>query len=400
MSYGGRVSFKVSSPMFPSPSVKSNVNSPTESVRTTNVRLLISGISEKLLSGSHPTKIRTNKAKAIMYLYTCIVYNLSVASIIENLSKSPSEFETIALNVFQYQYKYNAVYKAYCHALHINETRVKSFNDIPFLPIQFFKNMDVVTFKETPEITFTSSGTGGVQSRHLLKSISDYNTSFMAAWKHFFDDAKDYEFLALLPAYSERTGSSLIYMVDSLMQASGQANKRYYLNHYKDLHEHYTQALARGKKVVLFGVTFALLELCDSNYTFPKALIFETGGMKGRGKELIRDELHLKLNEGLQCPNIYSEYGMTELLTQAYATDGKNFSCPPWMKIIMRQSDDPFDYNNRKTSGGINVIDLANLHSCAFIETQDLGKKQGDFFQVLGRFDQSDLRGCNLMVSE
>ncbi len=335
-----------------------------------------------------------------MYLYTCIVYNLSVKSIIETLSKSPEQFDVLALKVFQYQYKYNAVYQAYCQALHINANDIQHPNDIPFLPIQFFKTKDIVTFNETPEITFTSSGTGGVQSQHILKSVSDYEASFMAAWHHFFGPTDDYEFLALLPAYSERTGSSLIYMVDALMTASKQPNKRYYLDHYKDLHLHYQDALARGKKVVLFGVTFALLELCDSAFTFPEALIFETGGMKGRGKELIRDELHLKLNEGLKCSNIYSEYGMTELLTQAYATDGKNFRCPPWMKIILRQSDDPFDYNNHKSSGGINVIDLANLHSCAFIETQDLGKREGNHFQVLGRFDQSDLRGCNLMVSE
>jgi hypothetical protein len=328
------------------------------------------------------------------------VYNLSVPSIIETLSEHPEQLDEIALEVFHYQYKYNAVYRAYCQALSINENDVKRITDIPFLPIQFFKTKDIVTFNERPEITFTSSGTGGIQSQHLVKAVSDYEHSFMAAWNYFFGAANDYEFLALLPAYSERKGSSLIYMVDALMQASEQPNKRYYLDHYSEMHQHYTDAISRGKKVVLFGVTFALLELCESRFTFPEALIFETGGMKGRGKELIREELHIKLNEGLKCPNIYSEYGMTELLTQAYATDGKNFSCPPWMKIILRQSDDPFDFNNHKTSGGINVIDLANLHSCAFIETQDLGKKEGKHFQVLGRFDQSDLRGCNLMVSE
>lgn len=335
-----------------------------------------------------------------MYLYTCIVYNLSVKSIIENLSKNPENFEELALTVFQYQYKYNAVYRAYCQAIHISEKKVKDLRSIPFLPIQFFKNKEIVCFNNAPEMVFTSSGTGGTQSKHLVKHLGDYTLSFMAAWEHFFGKASNYEFLALLPAYSERTGSSLIYMVDELMRASGQQKRRYYLEQYSELHQHYTEAISRGKKVVLFGVTFALLELCESRFTFPEALIFETGGMKGRGKELIREELHFKLNEGLRCPNIYSEYGMTELLTQAYATDGKNFNCPPWMKILLRQSDDPFDYNNHKTSGGINVIDLANLNSCAFIETQDLGKKQGDHFQVLGRFDQSDLRGCNLMVSE
>jgi hypothetical protein len=328
------------------------------------------------------------------------VYNLSVKSIIETLSKHPEQMPEMALKVFHYQYKYNAVYRAYCQALSINENNVKKITDIPFLPIQFFKNKQVVAFNGSPEIIFTSSGTGGVQSQHLVQSIIDYEQSFMSAWEHFFGKASDYEFLALLPAYSERTGSSLIYMVDALMAASGQQKCTYYLEHYSELHHHYTEAISRGKKVVLFGVTFALLELCESRFTFPEALIFETGGMKGRGKELIREELHLKLNEGLLCPNIYSEYGMTELLTQAYATDGKNFSCPPWMEIILRQTDDPFDFDNHKTSGGINVIDLANLNSCAFIETQDLGKKQDDYFQVLGRFDQSDLRGCNLMVSE
>lgn len=386
--------------MLPSPSVKSKVSWPIESVNATNLRLLISGTLEKLRSVSQLTKVLATTAKAIMYLYTCIVYNLSVKFIVETLSKAPEKFNSLALEVFQYQYKYNAVYRAYCKALDIDADAIKSVDNIPFLPIQFFKNKHVVSFEGAPDIIFTSSGTGGTQSQHLVHSVADYELSFMQTWKHFFGAPHQYEFLALLPAYSERQGSSLIYMVDALMHASNQKQKRYYLDHYAELHQHYIDALQRGKKVVLFGVTFALLELCDSSFSFPEALIFETGGMKGRGKELIRDELHALLHKGLECSNIYSEYGMTELLTQAYATDGKNFSCPPWMKIILRQSDDPFDYNNHKTSGGINVIDLANLHSCSFIETQDLGKREGNHFQVLGRFDQSDLRGCNLMVSE
>ena len=325
---------------------------------------------------------------------------LSVNSIIETLSTAPESFEAVAMDVFQYQYKHNAIYRAYCDIIKPNIDSIVKVTDIPFLPIQFFKDKSVVCFQTQPEIIFTSSGTGGTQSQHLVKHTTDYELSFLHAWHHFFKAPNEYEFLALLPAYSERKGSSLIYMVDKLMQLSGQPNKSYYLNQYKELHEHYNAAVQRGKTPVLFGVTFALLELCESPYTFEKALLFETGGMKGRGKELIREELHHILQTNLKCAAIHSEYGMTELLSQAYATDGEWFTCPPLMQVWMRQTDDPFDFNNRKNSGGINVIDLANLHSCSFIETQDLGKKEGNAFQVLGRFDQSDLRGCNLMISE
>lgn len=326
--------------------------------------------------------------------------NLSVPGILETLKTHPSLFNDVALKVFQYQYHNNAIYGQYCRAIATNIDKIDKLEDIPFLPIQFFKKHKVQCFATKPEITFSSSGTGGTQSFHHVKKLSDYKAAFMYAWLHFFKSPNNYVFLPLLPAYSERKGSSLIYMVDALMTLSKQGNKQYYLNDYDILHQHYQEALSQGKTPVIFGVTFALLNLCNTNYSFDSATIIETGGMKGRGKELLRENLHDILYANLGDISLCSEYGMTELLSQAYALDGVNFNCPPQMKVLLRQNDDPFDYNNTKSSGGINIVDLTNLHSCSFIETEDLGRKTDKGFKVLGRFDQSELRGCNLMLSE
>lgn len=324
---------------------------------------------------------------------------LSVAGIVETLKHKPQQFNALALDVFHHQYNNNAIYRQYCSSIATNIDKITEIEHIPFLPIQFFKSQRVVSHKSKTDITFSSSGTGGTQSLHHVKSVKDYNIAFTYSWEYFFYKAQDYVFLPLLPAYSERKGSSLIYMVDKLMQASGQSNKHYYLNEYNLLHKHYLEAIKKGKKVVIFAVTFALLNLSEKGLKFNDAIVIETGGMKGRGKELIREELHEILKTTLGKIELCSEYGMTELVSQAYALDGINFNCPPQMQVLLRQIDDPFEYNSNKKSGGINVIDLANLHSCSFIETEDLGSKNNFGFQVLGRFDQSELRGCNLMIS-
>ncbi len=316
---------------------------------------------------------------------------------------SEADFEKKALEIFHFQSVHNEVYRQFIELLKINPKEVKSLEQIPFLPISFFKTHQVTSFKEKEELLFLSSATTGVvQSRHYVKDAELYRQSFRKGFDHFYGNIENYVVLALLPSYLERQGSSLVYMVDDLIQKSKHKESGFYLNNLEELAEMLSDLDQKGQKILLIGVSFALLDLVE-NYQFNlnNTIVMETGGMKGRRKELIREELHFILCKGFGVSHIHSEYGMTELLSQAYSKGDGLFQTPPWMKILIRDTEDALTLMPTGRSGGLNVIDLANRDSCAFIATQDLGKKYTDgSFEVLGRFDSSDIRGCNLMVSQ
>lgn len=314
---------------------------------------------------------------------------------------SEEEFEQTALKLFQKQFIENSVYREFCSHLNIKSQKVKTLKDIPFLPIQFFKTHEVKTGNFSPELTFLSSGTTGqVQSQHHVKRLSLYEESFTQAFEYFFGNIEDYVILGLLPSYLEREGSSLIYMVDDFIQKSNFKESGFYLNELDHLSETLIRLDKSGHKILLIGVSFALLDLVEKkSFQLKNTIVMETGGMKGRRKEMIRKELHDVLSKGFGVKHIHSEYGMTELLSQAYSKGESKFECPPHMKILIRDTEDPFHYLENGKTGGINVIDLANVDSCAFIATQDLGKQvNNQAFEILGRFDQSDIRGCNLLI--
>lgn len=314
---------------------------------------------------------------------------------------SVKQFEKMALKVFRFQYDNNAVYREFCDLVHQDKHSVKSLGQIPFLPIQFFKSHDVVSTIDEPQTIFTSSGTtGSITSRHLVTDVSLYEQSYQQAFSQFYGNIEDYTVLALLPSYLERQGSSLIHMVEDLIQLSNNSDSGFYLNDYDALVSKLLEQEHDDKNVLLIGVTFALLDLIEKqNFNLKNTIIMETGGMKGRRKEMIREELHEILTKGFGVKAIHSEYGMTELLSQAYSLGEGIFECPSWMQIHIRDTEDALTYISNGKTGGINVIDLANINSCSFIATQDLGKKYDNgSFEVLGRFDNSDIRGCNLMV--
>lgn len=311
------------------------------------------------------------------------------------------QFEKIALKVFRFQYEHNEVYHQFCNHLNTNVAAVKSLSQIPFLPIQFFKSHAVVSNKNPIQATFSSSGTmGNSTSKHLVTDVSLYETSYQNGFSQFYGNIEEYAILALLPSYLEREGSSLIYMVEDLIQLSKNPDSGFYLNNHSELIDKTVTLDQAGQNVILIGVTYALLDLIEkNNFQLRNTIIMETGGMKGRRKEMIREELHHQLCKGFGVSTIHSEYGMTELLSQAYSLGNGVFECPSWMQILVRDTEDALSYIGTGKTGGINVIDLANLHSCSFIATQDLGKKNpNNSFEVLGRFDHSDIRGCNLMV--
>lgn len=314
---------------------------------------------------------------------------------------SALEFDSLALEVFRFQYHNNPVYREFCDHLGTREQEVDSLSAIPFLPIEFFKQKDVLCRPAAKPKLFTSSGTSGSNpSRHYVADISLYEESFNRAFELFYGPVTDYCILALLPSYLEREGSSLIYMVSHLIHKSRHPDSGFYLHDLKALKEKAEALDSLKTKVLLIGVSFALLDFV-ARYTvsLKHTIIMETGGMKGRKKEMVREELHSLLKAGFGVDTVHSEYGMTELLSQAYSVGNGQFSTPPWMAIRIREPEDPFALQAMGKTGGLNVIDLANVYSCSFIATQDLGKMQPDNrFEVLGRFDDSDIRGCNLMV--
>ncbi len=314
---------------------------------------------------------------------------------------SHKQFEKIALKVFRFQHENNLVYKEFCSLLNVTVSSVKSLEQIPFLPIQFFKTHHVVSNTDAIEETFTSSGTTGmITSKHLVTDASIYEQSYRNGFSQFYGNIEDYVVLALLPSYLEREGSSLIYMVEDLIKLSNRPESGFYLHNHDELIKNLIALDQSGQNVILIGVTYALLDLIEKqSFQLQNTIIMETGGMKGKRKEMIREELHEQLCNGFGVSVIHSEYGMTELLSQAYSLGNGVFECPSWMHILLRDTEDALTYVQNGKTGGINVIDLANINSCSFIATQDLGKKNpNNSFEVLGRFDNSDIRGCNLMV--
>jgi phenylacetate-coenzyme A ligase PaaK-like adenylate-forming protein len=315
--------------------------------------------------------------------------------------KDEQEFEEVSLRVFKHQFTNNKVYRSFCDLLYIHPSELTKVEQIPFLPIQFFKTHKVISLTETIQEIFTSSGTTeSVTSKHYISDLSLYKESYLKGFNHFYGDIENYTILALLPNYLERNGSSLAFMVDDLIQKSNKPKSGFYLNNLKDLSETLTKLDRQGEKVLLIGVSFALLDLVEEfQFNLNNTIIMETGGMKGRRKEMIRDELHSVLKRGFGVDQIHSEYGMTELLSQGYSKQNGVFDCPPWMKILTRDIEDALTIQQPNRTGGINVLDLANYNSCSFIATQDLGKVyQNGSFEIIGRFDSSDIRGCNLMV--
>mgnify|MGYP001361930370 CR=1 FL=1 len=315
--------------------------------------------------------------------------------------QSEQEFKEVALRVFKHQFENNDVYRSFCDLLYKNPSDVKEIQEIPFLPIQFFKSHNILSSKENVIKTFTSSGTtGSIPSKHRVTDLSWYHESFRKGFQFFYGDVKDYNILALLPSYLEREGSSLIYMVDDLIQQTNKPTSGFYMHNLSELSSTLKELDAKGEKTLLIGVTFALLDLIEKEtFQLNNTLIMETGGMKGRRKELVREQLHKILSKGFGVNKIHSEYGMTELLSQGYSIGGGVFKCPPWMRVLARDTEDALTTLDTQQTGGINIIDLANYNSCSFVATQDLGKVGEDgTFQVLGRFDHSDIRGCNLLV--
>jgi phenylacetate-coenzyme A ligase PaaK-like adenylate-forming protein len=316
------------------------------------------------------------------------------------LSTSPDNFEERALALFHHQYQNVSVYRSYADLVHRNHP--KTLNEIPFLPISFFKTARIIDQESLNiDLHFQSSGTGNSgRSQHFVKDKQWYDDSFSSGFTHFFGPVEEYVVLALLPNYVDQGDSSLVYMVNALIQQSKQDLSGFLLHEPSSLIERYRAAVSQGKKVIIFGVSYALLDLAELNIDLSEAIIIETGGMKGRRKELTKAELHAALIEGLGVDHVRSEYGMTELLSQGYSMKDGKFQVVPWMKILIRDPYDPFTLFPNERSGGINVIDLANQHSCAFIQTQDLGRIEGDGFYLEGRFDEADVRGCNLLVDQ
>lgn len=315
------------------------------------------------------------------------------------IKSSESDFESHALELFRYQAGHNAIYDQYLSQLGIIPKKINRLDQIPFMPIEFFKSFIIKTNVWQEEIVFESSGTTGMTpSRHYIKDVDAYKTHAKNLFEDVFGSVNDLTILALLPSYLERQGSSLVSMVDYLINASANANSGFFLHQYDELLTSLEASRGEGE-VILFGVSFALLELAERyKLDLSHVTLIETGGMKGRRAELTHKELYDILQEQLNFKSIYSEYGMTELLSQAYGLEG-NFECPESMHVMIRDINDPFSYVWNGRTGGINVVDLANFDTCAFIETKDIGRIATDgTFEVLGRFDNSELRGCNLLV--
>ena len=315
--------------------------------------------------------------------------------------KSDGDFNNLALEIFRYQYAYNPDYHDFVDYLKVNPSSVIDFRRIPFLPVSMFRTHRVITGNHDPVRIFFSSGTTDVRrSKHFIVDISIYEQSLLKCFEHFYGDVSVYKILGLVPAAKENPDSSLGFMVQYLMEKAHPGESNIFLHDHSALKNKILSLKAEGQRIILIGLTSALIAFSELfPVTFPGLIVMETGGMKGMGKEMIRGALHEILCDRFGVTVIHSEYGMTEILSQAYSKGDGLFSCPPWMKILIRDTNDPFTFIKARQTGGINIIDLANFNSCSFIETQDLGKIYEDSrFEVLGRFDNSELRGCNLMV--
>lgn len=319
--------------------------------------------------------------------------------------QTEDDFLTACLETFRFQYENIEIYRKFVDYLNINPQNVDALKKIPFLPIAMFKNHQILNKNVSTKLYFQSSGTTQTNlSKHFIADENIYQESIYKSFDQFIGKPEDFIFLGLLPSYLEKQNSSLIYMVDYLMKKSGKLENGYFLYNHEDLFQLLNEL--KDEKVILFGVSFALLDFLDTleslNLSISQTLnliVIETGGMKGRKEEMTKDELLEILQNGFKTNKIYSEYSMTELLSQAYSLGENIYQCPNWMRVLVRNAEDPFNYEKEGRTGAINIIDLANINSCSFIATQDLGKIMGDKFQVLGRIDHSDIRGCSLLVS-
>ncbi len=320
-----------------------------------------------------------------------------------------NNFNEEALQLFKYQAEKVEVYKSYLYYRKIEISKIISVNQIPFLPIQFFKTQKIIVSNLIEEIVFTSSGTSGKeQSKHYVADVSNYINSYVSGFQFFYGKPTDYCIISLLPSYLEREGSSLIYMCDDLIKQSNNKLSGFYLNEYGAIIKIILNNIKLNKKTLIIGVTYALLDFAEyvaenkidtSAFNSSRVLLMETGGMKGKRKEMLREEVHAILSKSFNINEIHSEYGMTELLSQAYSRGNGLFQSPPWMKVLIRDINDPEKIHNANKTGAINIIDLANVNSCSFIATDDLGKlNEYGLFEVLGRIDSSDIRGCNLLI--
>lgn len=312
------------------------------------------------------------------------------------------EFNALSLEIFYFQYSKNPIYRSFCDLLHKTPDTVRTQEAIPFLPIEFFRSHKIVCSDEPADIIFKSSGTTSDNaSTHYVAHAALYGKSFMNGFRCFFGNPAEFTFLALLPGYLERQNSSLVYMMQHLIEASEYpADSGFYLYDHEKLFEKLNVlSTQRDRKVLLMGVSYALLDFTEKyRLDFPNLIVMETGGMKGVRKEMVREELHGMLTKAFNVDRIYSEYGMTELLSQAYSKGNGRYSCPPWMRVSLRDPEDPLSFMDHG-SGAVNVTDLANIYSCSFIATSDLGRVYADNeFEILGRLDYADIRGCNLMV--
>ena len=315
--------------------------------------------------------------------------------------QTEEQFNAACLDAFKLQSQTIPVYSEFVWALGTNPDKITHYKQIPFLPVEFFKSHEIIENKAFADIVFSSSGTTGIKtSKHYVQDVKIYEDSYLKGFQHFYGNIEEICILALLPNYLEREGSSLIYMVEDLINKSKHQQSGFFLYEHEQLYFTLLELQKQKQKTLLIGVTYALLDFIESHQLhFPELIVMETGGMKGKRKEMVREELHQTLGNGFGIQHIHSEYGMTELLSQAYSKGEGIFNCPTWMKVLIRDTNDPLSLLGNGKTGGINVIDLANIHSCSFIATQDLGKTYpNDSFEVLGRFDNSDLRGCNLMI--
>jgi hypothetical protein len=316
-------------------------------------------------------------------------------------SKTPEFFDYVAILIFQYQYKYNPVFQDFCN--HVNRTpdNVKDVLKIPFLPVTAFKHHKVVSGLWSEDTIFRSSATtGSVRSQHFVRDLKWYQNNTVHIWNKYYHPPETYCFLGLLPGYLERNDASLVAMADYFMKKSAYSESGFYLNDYNALYERLLHCRDNNIPTVLFGVSFALLDFCESfHIDFPKLIIIETGGLKGRHKDMTREAIHLTISDSFGVKDVHSEYGMTELFSQAYSLSQGVFTPPDVMKVAAMQINDPFTTESHGKTGVIAIIDLWNLDSCSFIQTEDVGIVNADgTFRVLGRLDHSELRGCNLML--
>tara|TARA_Y200000002_G_scaffold383085_1_gene403101 strand:- start:9511 stop:10488 length:978 start_codon:yes stop_codon:yes gene_type:complete len=315
--------------------------------------------------------------------------------------KNHSEFKKQCLDIYNFQYENNMVYQNYCNMICKDPTDVNEINKIPFLPISFFKTKKILSTDNFEKVFYSSGTTTNSRSKHFISSLKLYQKSFINNFKLNYSDITQYTILALLPNYYDNKDSSLIYMIEKLIKLTKSKESGFFLDEYFNLSKKLIELdTKKERKTILIGVPYALLDMIDFNqFQLNNTIIMETGGMKGRRKEMVRTELHEKLKRGFGVSKIHSEYGMTELLSQAYSKGDGIFKTPSWMKVIIRDINDAQNLDFNKKSGAINIIDLANYNSCSFIATDDMGKHvNDDEFELIGRVDNSDIRGCNLLV--